>query len=92
MVAVPGVMGQMALATAQAVGYANYTVVYSPPVESIATVPGKEGPAGTHGIFQVNAKVGWPLRQTEIGLGAVVVILTVLIVFARQRRRKAIVR
>ena len=92
MVAVPGVMGQMALGTAQAVGYANYTVVYSPPADEIATVPGKEGQTGTQGIFQVNTRVGWPLRQIEIGLGAVAVILIALIIVARQRSRKVTVR
>ena len=92
MVNVPGVMGQMALATAQSVGYANYTVVYSPPADEIATVPEKAGPTRTQGIFQVNTRVGWPLRQTEIGLGAVVVILIALVVFAWQRSRRVTVR
>jgi hypothetical protein len=97
MVAVPGVMGQMSLATAKAVGYTDYTVLPSSPVsQSIAqpvpTVLGNEGisnegPTGARVTVAGEAGVSWPLRQIEIGLGAAVFILLALVVFARKARR-----
>jgi hypothetical protein len=92
MVAVPGVMGQMSLATAKAVGYTDYTVIGLAAVSQPATppnlsVPGNEGPTGTSAVVQGKAGVGWPLRQAEIGLGATVFVLLVLMIFARRQRR-----
>jgi hypothetical protein len=95
MVSVPGVMGQMALATAKAVGYTDYTIVRSVPPSIVATPPnlsvaGNEGPIGAQVIAQGEAGVGWPLRQTEIGLGVVVFALATLTVFAVRQRRKGV--
>jgi hypothetical protein len=95
MVAVPGVMGQMSLATAKAVGYTDYTIVRSSPVsqpiaQPIPTVLGNEGPTGAQVIVRGEAGVGWPLRQTEIGLGAAVFVLLGLMIYARRQRRKKV--
>ncbi len=96
MVTVPGVMGQMSLATAKAVGYTNYNVLPSSPPSEAATQPapgvlGGAGPSGAGMIApQGEAGVGWPLRQIEIGLGAAIfVMLALIIVSRRQRREKA---
>ena len=94
-VAVPGVMGEMSLATAKAVGYTDYTIVRSspvsqPPAQPILTVLGNEGPTGAQVIVQGGAGVGWPLRQTEIGLGAAVFVLLGLMIYARRQRRKKV--
>jgi hypothetical protein len=98
MVAVPGIMGQMSLATAKAVGYTDYTVLGSSAVSQLGTQPipsvlgnkGNEGPTGATVMAQGEAGVGWPLRQTEIGLGAVVFVLLALIIFARRQRTKGV--
>jgi len=95
MVNVPGVMGQMSLATAKAVGYKDYTVVPSPPVSESITQPipsvlGNEEIIGAGVMAQGEAGVGWPLRQTEIGLGAAVFVLLALIIFARRQRTKGV--
>jgi hypothetical protein len=98
MVNVPGIMGQMSLATAKAVGYKDYTVVRSvsssdvsqPEAQPIPSVLGDEGPTGAQAIVQGEAGVGWPLRQTEIGLGAAVFVLLALIIFARRQRTKEV--
>jgi hypothetical protein len=95
MVAVPGVMGQMSLATAKAVGYTDYTVLPSPPVSQPATQPipsvsGNEEITEARVMAQGEAGVGWPLRQTEIGLGAAVFVLLALIIFARRQRTKGV--
>ncbi len=97
MVAVPGVMGKMSLTTAKAVGYTDYTVLTSPPAfRSIAgpaqSLLGAEAPAGAGVIVQEEAGAGWPLRQIEIGLGAVVFILLAVMIFARQRRARVAVK
>jgi hypothetical protein len=88
MVNVPGVIGQMSLATAKAVGYKDYTVVPSSPVsesitQPIPSIPGNEEITGAGVMAQGEAGVGWPLRQTEIGLGAAVFVL-----LARRQRTK----
>jgi hypothetical protein len=93
MVAVPGVMGKMSLATAKAVGYTNYTVLPSPPVsqpiaQPTSTVLGNEGTTGARVAVGGEGGVGWPLRQTEIGLGAAVFVLLGLMIYARRQRRK----
>ncbi len=95
MVTIPGVMGQMSLATAKAVGYKDYTVVSSsdvsqPETQPIASVPGNEEITGAGMMAQGEAGVGWPLRQTEIGLGAAVFVLLALIIFARRQRTKGV--
>ena len=95
MVTVPGIMGQMSLATAKAVGYTEYAMVPSSPVSQPITQPipsvlGDEGPTGAQVIVRGEAGVGWPLRQTEIGMGAVVFVLLALIIFARRQRTKGI--
>lgn len=95
MVAVPGVMGQMSLATAKAVGYTDYTVLPSSPPSEAATQPiptvlGNEGPTGAGVMVQSEGGVGWPLRQTEIGLGAAVFVLLGLMIYARRQRRKKV--
>ena len=95
MVTVPGIMGQMSLATAKAVGYTEYAMVPSSPVSQPITQPipsvlGDEGPTGAQVIVRGEAGVGWPLRQTEIGLGAVVFVLLALIIFARRQRTKGV--
>jgi hypothetical protein len=95
MVAVPGVMGQMSLATAKAVGYTDYTVLPSPPVsqpiaQPVPTVLGNEEITEARMMTQGEAGVGWPLRQTEIGLGAAVFVLLALIIFARRQRKKGV--
>jgi hypothetical protein len=41
-------------------------------------------------MAQGEAGVGWPLRQTEIGLGAAVFVLLALIIFARRQRTKGV--
>jgi len=94
MVNVPGIMGQMSLATAKAVGYKDYTVLSSSAVSQaaappMATAPGNEGLTGA-GVMAPpgEAGVGWPLRQIEIGLGAAVFFLLALIIFARRQRTK----
>ena len=90
-VAVPGVMGEMSLATAKAVGYTDYTIVRSSPVsQPIPTVLGNEGPTGATVTVRGEAGVGWPLRQTEIGLGAAVFVLLGLMIYARRQRRKKV--
>ena len=94
MVAVPGVMGQMSLATAKAVGYTDYTLVPPSPVSQPATqpiqsVPGNEGLAQARVIAQSEVGVGWPLRQIEIGLVTVVFALVTMLVLARRQRRRA---
>ena len=97
MVNVPGVMGQMSLATAKAIGYTDYTIVrsvppsmvYQPAAPPMPPGPGNEGPTGEQVIVvQSEAGAGWPLRQTEIGLGAAVFVLLALMIFARRQRRK----
>ena len=95
MVTVPGIMGQMSLDTAKAVGYTNYTVLPSPPVsqaeaQPVPTVLGNEGPIGAEVIVRGEAGVSWPLRQIEIGLGAAVFVLLALIIFARRQRTKEV--
>ena len=95
MVNVPGVIGQMSLATAKAVGYKDYTVVSSadvsqPEAQPIPSVPGNEEITGGGVMAQGEAGVGWPLRQTEIGLGAAVFVLLALIIFARRQRTKGV--
>jgi len=95
MVAVPGVMGQMSLATAKAVGYTDYTVLPSPPVsqpeaQPIPSVSGNEEITEDRMMTQGEAGVGWPLRQTEIGLGAAVFVLLALTIFARRQRKKGV--
>ena len=95
MVNVPGIMGQMSLATAKAVGYKDYTVVSyadvsQPETQPIASVPGNEEITGDGVVAQGEAGVGWPLRQTEIGLGAAVFVLLALIIFARRQRTKGV--
>jgi hypothetical protein len=95
MVTVPGIMGQMSLDTAKAVGYTNYTVLPSPPVsqaeaQPVPTVIGNEGPIGAEVIVRGEAGVSWPLRQIEIGLGAAVFVLLALIIFARRQRTKGV--
>lgn len=100
MVSIPGVMGQMTLATAKALGYTDYNILTtSPPEPTTRTDSGTVGnegpagpsvPAGPSGAGFTPEKevgVGWPLRQTEIGLGAVVVVLLGLMVFARRQRK-----
>ena len=94
MVAVPGVMGQMSLATAKAVGYTDYTLVPPSPVSQPATqpiqsVPGNEGLAQARVTAQGEVGVGWPLRQIEIGLVTVVFALVTMLVLARRQRRRA---
>jgi hypothetical protein len=97
-VAVPGVMGKMSLAAAKAVGYTDYTVLPSPaafrstigPAPSVLT---DEAPTAAGVIVQGQTGVGWPLRQIEIGLGAVVFILLALMIFAgRWRKARAAVK
>ena len=95
MVTVPGIMGQMSLATAKAVGYTEYAMVPSSPVSQPITQPipsvlGDEGPTGAQVIVRGEAGVGWPLRQIEIGLGAAVFVLLALIIFARGQRTKGV--
>lgn len=95
MVNVPGVIGQMSLATAKAVGYKDYTVVPSSPVsefitQPIPSIPGNEEITGAGVMAQGESGVGWPLRQTEIGLGAAVFVLLALIIFARRQRTKEV--
>ena len=98
MVNVPGVMGQMSLATAKAIGYTDYTIVRSvppsmvPQAESapIPTIPGNEALAGAGFMAQGEAGAGWPLRQTEIGLGATVFVLLALVIYARRQRAKKV--
>jgi len=95
MVTVPGVMGQMSLATAKAVGYTDYTVLPSPLVsqpiaQPVPTVLGNEEITEARVMAQGEAGVGWPLRQTEIGLGAAVFVLLALMIFARRQRKKGV--
>ena len=95
MVTVPGIMGQMSLTTAKAVGYTKYAIVPSSPVSQPAAQPipsvlGDEGPTGAQVIVRGEAGVGWPLRQTEIGLGAAVFVLLALMIFARRQRKKGV--
>jgi len=95
MVSVPGIMGQMSLSTAKTVGYTDYTIVgtfvmYQPSTPPYLGVAGSEGPTGTGVSTPGEAGVSWPLRQTEIGLGAVVIVLLALIIFARKQIRKKI--
>jgi hypothetical protein len=95
MVTVPGVMGQMSLATAKAVGYKDYTVLSSsavsqPVAQPVPSVPGNEEITGAGVIAQGEAGVGWPLRQTEIGLGAAVFVMLAMIIFARRQRTKGV--
>ncbi len=111
MVNIPGIMGQMSLATAKAVGYTDYTIVRSAP-SSMALQPESSstlivsgsglsgsgyneatdatGAGGAAGMAQGESGVGWPLRQTEIGLGAAVFVLLALIIFARRQRTKEV--
>jgi len=98
MVSVPGVLGQMSLATAKAVGYTDYTIVSSfvisqpltPPNLGVAGGEGPAGPDGTDGSATAVPGVNWPLRQTEIGLGAAVFVLLALIIYARRQIRKKV--
>ena len=95
MVTIPGIMGQMSLATAKAVGYTDYTIVRSSAVSESITQPipsvlGNEEIIGAGVMAQGEAGVGWPLRQTEIGLGAAVFVLLALIIFARRQRTKGV--
>lgn len=94
MVNVPGVMGQMSLATAKAVGYQDYTIVRSAPtsqeVASGLTASDHEGLIGAGAISPPGKTgAGWPLRQTEIGLGVVLFVLLALMLYARRQRRKS---
>ena len=94
-VAVLGVMGEMSLATAKAVGYTDYTVLPSPPVsqpiaQPVPSVSGNEEITEARMMTQGEAGVGWPLRQTEIGLGAAVFVLLALTIFARRQRKKGV--
>jgi hypothetical protein len=106
MVSVPGIMGQMALSTAKAVGYTDYTIVRSaPPSQALQPespskliesgsgyneATGVTGATGAEVMVQGESGVGWPLRQTEIGLGAAVFVLLALIIFARRQRIKEV--
>jgi len=95
LVTVPGVMGQMSLAIAKSVGYKDYTIVRSPPPsEVVAPMPTGKGHEGFSGDGVVSPPgetgAGWPLRQTEIGLGATVFVLLALVIFARRQRRKKV--
>lgn len=96
MVSVPGVMGQMSLATAKSVGYTDYTIVstfvyFQPSTPPYPGVVGSEGPPVTGVSTQGEDGVGWPLRQTEIGLGAVVFVLLALIIITRRQIRKKVI-
>jgi len=108
MVEVPGVMGQMSLATAKSAGYTKYDVLPATPVTeplvqlllspegqlvSITAdqpVPRVVESADSSQDMTISqpgeAGVGWPLRQIEIALGAVVFILLVFIILLRRRR------
>lgn len=94
MVSVPGVMGQMSLSTARAVGYTDYTIISSVP-PAMASQPESSSDLVVSGSGLVGTGTpsrlgqpgpGWPLRQTEIGLGATVFVLLGLIIFARRQR------
>jgi hypothetical protein len=97
MVRVPGIMGQMSLATAKSVGYEQYEIV-SPiqfpqpteqPVPNTATLEDKEIPKlGSTGRDE--ARAGWPLRQIEIALGALVFALVGLAILLRRRRGRVV--
>ena len=92
MVTVPGVMGQMSLATAKAVGYSDYSVLPASPAaqpetQPVPSVPGNEMLTGAGVMVQGEAGVGWPLRQTEIGLGAAVFVMLALIIVSRRQRK-----
>jgi hypothetical protein len=100
LVTVPGIMGKMPLAAAKAVGYTNYSILPPSPPSGATTEPvpvpgflGIEGsgwpaePTGHVVVAQENAGVGWPLRQTEIGLGAAVFVLLALMIFFRRQRK-----
>jgi hypothetical protein len=95
MVKVPGVMGQMSLATAKSVGYTNYEVLSSTPVpqpvvQQISSLAVNEDSSRAGAAAQEEAGVGWPLRQIEIALGAVVVILVTLMILLRRRRGRVV--
>jgi hypothetical protein len=92
MVSVPGVMGQMSLATAKAMGYTDYSVLSSsppsPPVnQPVPSVIRNEEPTGSEVIVEGESGIGWPLRQTEIGLGATVFIMFALIIVSRRQHK-----
>jgi hypothetical protein len=91
MVTVPGVMGQMSLATAKSAGYKKYdispsTPVSQPPSQPILNGPDAEKSSQDEITTQSEAGVGWPLRQIEIALGAVIFISLVFIIVLRRRR------
>ncbi|MBM3157849.1 MAG: hypothetical protein FJ004_11290 [Chloroflexi bacterium] len=95
MVKVPGVMGQMSLATARSVGYTEYDVLASTPVpqpvyQQISSVTGDEDLSRTGITAQEEAGVGWPLRQIEIALGAVIFMSVVLMILLRRRRGRVV--
>jgi hypothetical protein len=95
MVKVPGVMGQMSLATARSVGYTKYDVLPStpvsqPPAQPILIVPENEVSSQDGVMAQGEAGVGWPLRQIEIALGAVVFVLVVLMILSRRRHSRVV--
>jgi hypothetical protein len=108
MVTVPGVMGQMSLATARSAGYKKYDVLPSTPVAESAAqlllspegqlvsitadqpVPSIVESADSSQDMAPSqlgeAGVGWPLRQIEIALGAVIFISLVFMIVLRRRR------
>lgn len=95
MVKVPGVMGQMSLATARSIGYTKYDVLPStpvsqPPAQPILIVPENEVSSQDGVMAQGEAGVGWPLRPIEIALGAVVFVLVVLMILSRRWRGRAV--
>lgn len=101
MVAIPGVMGQMSLATAKAVGYADYTVLRSvsgsafdlavvPPAPAVSDNETSKGAGVIATQSEAGTAQGWPLRQTEIGLGAAVFVLLALMIYARRQRREKV--
>jgi len=116
MVKIPGVMGQMSLATARSAGYKKYEVLPSTPVaepvaepaaqlllspegqlvlitaeEPVPTVIESADSSQDKTVSQTGeTEVGWPLRQIEIALGAVVFILIVSIILLRRRRGRIV--
>jgi len=91
MVRVPGIMGQISLATAKSVGYTTFDIDPSTPVsqspsQPILSVTGNEKSSQDGVMAQGEVGVGWPLRQIEIALGAVVFIMLVFIILLRRRR------
>jgi len=112
MVKVPGVIGQMSLATAKSAGYTKYDVLPPTPVtepaaqllrspegqlvlitaeEPVPIVIESADSSQDKTVSQTGeTEVGWPLRQIEIALGAVVFILIVSIILLRRRRGRIV--